>query len=126
MHKHQKQAFTLVELIIVVTILAILATISFMSFQWYTSKTRDSKRVSELRNIEKWLQIYQTQVGKYPEPDDKISWRFWLVHLIYSWKINTKLQQILKLSELPKDPVNQELYNYWITKDWRYYQLSSI
>ncbi|MBP8016921.1 type II secretion system protein, partial [Candidatus Gracilibacteria bacterium] len=45
------KAFTLVELIVVITILAILGTIAFLSFGSYTGGARDSKRVSDLKNI---------------------------------------------------------------------------
>jgi prepilin-type N-terminal cleavage/methylation domain-containing protein len=48
-----KQAFTLVELIIVITILAVLATVAFISFQGYAVNSRDAVRSSDMKNIEK-------------------------------------------------------------------------
>ena len=36
MKLHKKRAFTLVELVVVITILAILGTIAFISLQWYS------------------------------------------------------------------------------------------
>ena len=56
-----KKAFTLVELIVIITILAILWTIAFLSFQWYTKSARDSVRISDLKNIEKALSLYKVQ-----------------------------------------------------------------
>ncbi len=44
-------AFTLVELIVVITILAILGTIGFLSLQGYSSSARDSTRSSDLASI---------------------------------------------------------------------------
>ena len=44
----QKKAFTLVELIVVITILAILWTIAFISLQWYSRDSRDSVRISDM------------------------------------------------------------------------------
>lgn len=38
------KAFTLVELIVVITILAILWTIAFISLQWYTRDARSLKK----------------------------------------------------------------------------------
>jgi prepilin-type N-terminal cleavage/methylation domain-containing protein len=49
----RKQAFTLVELIIVITILAVLATIAFVSFSNYTASSRDTKRIVTIESIEK-------------------------------------------------------------------------
>lgn len=49
--KNTKKAFTLVELIVVITILAILGTIAFISLQGYSSDARNTKRASDLGNI---------------------------------------------------------------------------
>lgn len=51
MKKYTKSAFTLVELIVVITILAILATVAFISLGGWTSKARNSKRVSDIDSI---------------------------------------------------------------------------
>jgi prepilin-type N-terminal cleavage/methylation domain-containing protein len=70
MKLQQKQAFTLVELIIVITILAILATIGFMSFQSYTLDARDSKRKRDLSTLRNGLEIYQAKKVTLPMPDN--------------------------------------------------------
>jgi len=49
--RNTKSAFTLVELIVVITILAILGTIAFISLQGYSADARNSKRTSDLNNI---------------------------------------------------------------------------
>lgn len=49
--KKSRIAFTLVELIVVITILAILWTIAFITLQWYSMDARDSKRVSDVRSL---------------------------------------------------------------------------
>lgn len=46
-----KRAFTLVELIVVITILAILWTIWFISLSWYSAEARDSKRITESKSL---------------------------------------------------------------------------
>lgn len=61
MKKINKNAFTLVELIIVITILAILATFAYTSFQWYTRDSRNAKRNMELWNLEKQIELSQMQ-----------------------------------------------------------------
>jgi prepilin-type N-terminal cleavage/methylation domain-containing protein len=45
---NQKKAFTLVELIVVITILAILATVAFMYWQTYVKDTRDAVRITDI------------------------------------------------------------------------------
>ncbi|MDD2907949.1 MAG: prepilin-type N-terminal cleavage/methylation domain-containing protein [Candidatus Gracilibacteria bacterium] len=51
------KAFTLVELIVVITILAILGTIAFINLQGYSVSARDGKRVSDINNIMKKIGI---------------------------------------------------------------------
>jgi prepilin-type N-terminal cleavage/methylation domain-containing protein len=65
-------AFTLVELIVVITILAVLSTIAFISFQGYTVNARDSVRLADMNNISKGFNIKITTAIKLPVPDDKI------------------------------------------------------
>ncbi|MDD3145171.1 MAG: two-component regulator propeller domain-containing protein [Candidatus Gracilibacteria bacterium] len=57
--KNKKQAFTLVELIVVITILAILGTIAFINLQGYSGSARDSKRESDISNILKKVSVEQ-------------------------------------------------------------------
>ena len=70
MKKRTLKWFTLVELIVVITILAILWTIAFISIQWYTKNARDSRRVSDINNIQKSLELFTLQTEKYPLPDN--------------------------------------------------------
>jgi prepilin-type N-terminal cleavage/methylation domain-containing protein len=73
-----KKAFTLVELIVVITILAILWTIAFISFQWHSTSARDSKRLSDINNV---LKIMSIEIIKW------IS----IINLITIEKVNTWL-----------------------------------
>tara|TARA_Y100001960_G_C14365430_1_gene676449 strand:- start:38 stop:298 length:261 start_codon:yes stop_codon:yes gene_type:complete len=71
MKKHKfKQAFTLVELIVVITILAVLATIGFISMMGYAQSSRDTKRTSDITTIAKGLQVYHAAKSSVPEPSE--------------------------------------------------------
>jgi len=73
-----KKAFTLVELIVVVTILAILSTIWFISYQWYSISTRDWNRAISLQWMQKILELAKVQEWEYPEPT-------WWINVTYTW-----------------------------------------
>ena len=106
-----KSAFTLVELIIVVTIIAILATIAFLSFSKYPWKARDVERLTDKNNIEKALEIYKSQKWEYPK-FDKEDWQkvFWTG----AWeKVNNSL------ATLPRDPLTKKLYKIKINHNWK-------
>ena len=112
--------FTLVELIIVITILAILATIAFVSFQNYTSQTRDTKRVSDLTQISKWLDIFQVTSWTLPTPDTPKTLT-WGNSTLLVWKINSKVLKSLSNNIL--DPVSWIEYTYATIWNWKYYQI---
>jgi prepilin-type N-terminal cleavage/methylation domain-containing protein len=67
-----KRAFTLVELIVVITILAVLATVGFISMTGYSQNSRDSVRLSDIKSITKTFEIQKTKDVKLPLPEYKI------------------------------------------------------
>ncbi len=84
----KKQAFTLVELIVVITRLAILSTVACVSFQWSAQWSRDSVRLSDMKSMEKVLKLYHLTQWKYPDRVSPVSvtysgslawqqWEFW-------------------------------------------------
>lgn len=109
-----KKAFTLVELIVVITILAILWTIAFMSFDWYSRDARDSVRTSDIWNIKTSLELFQLNAWKYPIPDNwnivSYSWdTLWTQWVLWE---NVLKNLSRNLNELPKDPLNDQKYIY--------------
>ena len=59
--RKESNAFTLVELIVVITILWILGAVWFLSFQGQTANARNSSRSTELQNISKQVQVKTTE-----------------------------------------------------------------
>ena len=62
----QKNGFTLVEIVIVVTVIAILAGIVAVSFNGVQAKGRDAQRSSSARIIAETLEKYYTENNEYP------------------------------------------------------------
>jgi prepilin-type N-terminal cleavage/methylation domain-containing protein len=60
MRNTKKQAFTLVELIVVITILAILGTIAFMSLQGYSNDARIAKVTTDVNTIAQKINVATT------------------------------------------------------------------
>lgn len=62
-----KRAFTLIELLVVIAIIALLSSIVLTSLNASRAKARDAKRVSDLREVEKALELYANENnGAYP------------------------------------------------------------
>ncbi|NDK10275.1 BspA family leucine-rich repeat surface protein [Candidatus Gracilibacteria bacterium] len=127
MNYFKKQAFTLVELIVVITILAILGTIGFISLQGYSVTARESARISDLATIQRALEFFQTTEGYYPDPTD-------FINVTYSgslaWKQgvfgDATRNTVQRISETPTDPLLGSPYAYSTTNTRQEYELGAI
>ena len=127
MNPQKKGAFTLVELIVVITILAILWTIAFLSFQWYSRDARDTVRTSDLSNLTTSLQLFETTTWIYPEPT-------WWIDIIYqSWKVwsqwtlwDSVVTNLQQLNKKPVDPLTNNEYTYSRLNTKKEYELWAI
>ena len=123
-----KKAFTLVELIIVIAIIAILAVSAGLMLTKWTWKSKDARVISDLKTIERAMQIQYTYNGKYPMPDNEkeVKWVSWEL-LWYQWTLWKKaISSIDKLTKVPEDPTKanpKEWYDYSVTKDQQTYQV---
>lgn len=120
--KNMKKAFTLVELIVVITILWILATIWFLSFKSYTSNSRDTNRISSIKTIQDWLELYSLNAIKYPIPDNYITLSWWNTS-ISQWILWKSVASLIKLQNDTKDPQTNNYYVYSTSWNWKYYQI---
>lgn len=120
-----KKAFTLVELIIVITILSILATIWFMSYQSYTIDARDWKRKRDLWTLRSGLEIYQAKKSTLPDPDPQTvttldaSWNTISIQW-YAW---ANVLKTLRAAGDIKDLYDNSYYTYSVNWAKTKYQL---
>ncbi|MBT4941682.1 MAG: prepilin-type N-terminal cleavage/methylation domain-containing protein [Candidatus Magasanikbacteria bacterium] len=61
-----KKGFTLIELLVVVAIIGLLSTLAVVALSTAREKTRDSKRLSDLKNIQTALELHYTGSNQYP------------------------------------------------------------
>lgn len=65
-----KKGFTLIELLVVIAIIGVLATVGLGSYLNSQIKARDARRKSDLSQIQKALEMYYNDKGKYPISSD--------------------------------------------------------
>lgn len=111
-----RKAFTLVELIVVITILAILATIWFVSLQWYSISARDSVRTSDTKMFLKALQVYNTKNNSLPLPDTMTEIYSDGELLSYQWELAKGVIMELWQAEIPLDPILDTPYIYAVNR----------
>lgn len=54
----QRRGFTLLELLVVIAIIGLLASITFLSFGRARQKARDTRRLSDIRQLQNVLELY--------------------------------------------------------------------
>lgn len=123
MNIKNKNWFTLVELIIVITILSILSTIAFLSFSWFTHKAKDSKRLTDVTNIKKSVEIFSIKAWKYPDiSSDNKALAYWKEIFKY-WEIDNNLTELLGIKWLTKDSISSKNYIYGVSFNNKKFQV---
>lgn len=130
MNQQKIKAFTLVELIVVVTILAILWTIAFISLQWYAKSARDSSRISDMKSITKVLDLFQLQSWVYPSPQDGVAMTYTWETVWTQWNFwdetRAQIWSRVQISSAPLDPLTWSKYTYSVLNTWTEYQIAWI
>ena len=61
-----KKGFTLIELLVVIAIIGLLSTLAVVALGSARVKARDSKRLSDLKQVQTALELYYTDNNGYP------------------------------------------------------------
>lgn len=78
MKKNNKKGFTLIELLVVIAIIGLLSTLSILALNTARARSRDARRVSDIKQMQTALEMYFNDVSKYPpnvemDPGDKLA-----------------------------------------------------
>ena len=66
MFESRKKGFTLIELLVVIAIISILASVVLASLNTAREKSRDAKRISDVKQLQIALELYFDDNGGYP------------------------------------------------------------
>lgn len=92
------KAFTLVELLVVITILAIISVVAYQNFGWAVDKATSWRKISDVSTIETSLQQYRSANNYYPPVweynDNNMWWYTWSfvasksnkIQVTYNWQ----------------------------------------
>lgn len=62
----KQQGFTLIELLVVIAIIGLLSTLAIVALGNARMKSRDAKRVSDIKQIQTALELYYNDANSYP------------------------------------------------------------
>ena len=65
-NQKNKQGFTLIELLVVIAIIGLLATLSVVALNNARERARDTRRVSDVKQIQTALELYYNTNNGYP------------------------------------------------------------
>lgn len=104
---HSKnRGFTLIELLVVIAIISLLSSVVMASVSSARMKSRDARRVEDLRHIRTALELYFDDHGYYPQSGcgwDCNGYR--ISYSVASWNA-LAVDLAPYMSTLPKDPLN--------------------
>lgn len=66
MQKINKKGFTLIELLVVIAIIGLLSTLAVVSLNNARQKSRDARRVSDVKQVQTALELYYNDASGYP------------------------------------------------------------
>ncbi len=64
--KKNKQGFTLIELLVVIAIIGLLSTLSIVALNQARARSRDARRVADVKQIQTALEMYYNDNFTYP------------------------------------------------------------
>lgn len=63
---NNKKGFTLIELLVVVAIIGLLSTLSIVALNNARARSRDARRVADVKQVQTALELYYNDNGSYP------------------------------------------------------------
>ncbi len=101
----RKSGFTLIEILVVIAIIGILATVVLVSVNSARKKSRDARRVADLRQIRIALEVFYDDHGYYPQ--SACGWDCNGYRVSYNATWDALAADLLPyIPTLPKDPIN--------------------
>jgi len=134
--KNSKLAFTLVELLVVVSILAILSGAAYIGIQRSQARVMNEKVIADLSAITNALEQYNQDNDTYPIPtpgEDKNILCFnedmsyahdCTASVFVQSQIDNTLLTKRYLQEVPTDPRTGSRYSYGVTSNGKYFQIA--
>jgi type IV pilus assembly protein PilA len=105
-----KKGFTLIELLVVIAIIGLLSSISIYAVNIARMKARDSKRIYDIKQIQKALEIYYDNNSQYPSTGTSWQCSCTTGNCASGGTWQGVLQPLVAeglLNELPIDPINE-------------------
>jgi len=103
--KRKVRGFTIIELLVVLAVIAVLSSIAIVRFSSVQASGRDSKRLSDVSQIQKALGLYQIDNRFFPVQTSPIE-------ITGEDSFSLVLESAGVIPEVPTDPLSGYTYTY--------------
>lgn len=118
-----KRGFTLIELLVVIAIIGLLSTLAVVALGSARLKARDSKRMSDLKQVQTALELYFTDKNAYPTAAQAVTLGDENHACLNGTGFTTINCATPYMAMVPKDPVATA--NYLYTSDGTTYSIAA-
>jgi prepilin-type N-terminal cleavage/methylation domain-containing protein len=113
------RAFTLVELLVVISIIGLLSSIATVSLSSSRARGRDIKRIADLKQVRIALEAYAIETGAYPTCGQACA--EYCDCTTVGWGANWANMEIKPsyIGNMPVDPTNTSAYGYFYARGYK-------
>jgi type II secretion system protein G len=117
MKRNNTKGFTLIELLVVIAIIGLLSTLAVVALNTARTKSRDAKRISDIKQIQTALELYYADASGYPaDPTggDKLGTGNGKALCTGGWKSACGATDTVYMGQVPPDPTGSgtKVYTY--------------
>jgi general secretion pathway protein G len=105
--RNNRKAFTLIELLVVIAIIGVITTIAVVSIGDARAKSRDAKRVADVKQIQTALELFRGDANRYPTSVEFVAGE----DLVYNNGISTTTYIKIPEAPTPADGICSDNYN---------------
>ena len=121
-----KKGFTLVELLVVIAIIGILSTLSVVALNSARAKSRDARRLSDIKQIRTALDLYYDSSSTYPASCTTTLGTgncACLTSVGWTNTSTTNCTGTIFMQKVPSDPLSSASYTYTSTSSGQSYEI---
>lgn len=121
---NKKSGYTLIEMLMVVAIIGMLASSILIGLGSSRAKARDTRRITDLKNVQTVLELYYSKYNSYPKmaeaigTDETLTWTE-LSNILISKETG------LNANKIPGDPLKSSGWTYYYGTNGQSYVLGA-
>ena len=115
----KRHAFTLIELLVVISIIGLMSTIAVVSLNSSRAKSRDTKRIADLKQVRTALESYVIDNGAYPTCGQACTTYCDCTTVGWGGSFSALEIKPTYMASIPTDPIGNATYGYFYARGYK-------